>query len=285
MDVQTPAIVKEQSEQARQLVAMAKLALANVAKTAMEAGRLFTEAKKIIGHGNWQKFLIDNGVAPRTARWAMKKYQDKIKTDLAVLDEFFSEREPGDEDEQNGNCRFNQTPATNRAARVGQSQAKSFEWKGRDSKPANVNHLGKSAPRTPATTAPRKAPAPSPQLLDAAGIPWPDHLRDIAADTSLAELIDRIDCVAGMVDPEGWTKRAGDLSKWYGFILLAKFPDTALEALHCLQNLVEWLRAGLVTHLCPRCKGVDSRSNGATCKACAGYGAIPEHRYAELINA
>lgn len=132
--------------------------------------------------------------------------------------------------------------------------------------------------------APRK-PTHRQELRDKVGNVLPDACRDAFADPALPGLIEELEQLESMFSPQSWVQRAGKLCDHYGFILITKFDEHAHDALHSVQLAIEALRAGVPHAVCPKCSAVNSRGNGVCCKACRGYGHVPEHRYAELMGA
>ena len=131
---------------------------------------------------------------------------------------------------------------------------------------------------------PKKPKAPRGELKDQLGNILPDSCRDAFADPSLANLIEELEQAEAMIRPESWVTRAGKLTDHYGFILITKFDEHVVEALHRIQLGREALLAGVPYAVCPKCKGVDSKKDGKTCRGCRGYGHVPEWKYQEAIS-
>ncbi len=128
----------------------------------------------------------------------------------------------------------------------------------------------------------KKKAAPREDVKDKTGAVVPDSCRDAFADATLPDLIAELEAVEVMLTAERWTGRAEKLTPHYPFILITKVKEHAWDALQSLQLALEALRAGVPHAVCPKCQGVDSTSNGKTCRTCRGCGHIPEHRYLEL---
>lgn len=144
--------------------------------------------------------------------------------------------------------------------------------------------LNRGGKRTGASSTgkPNAPPTPRAELRDKLGTLLPDSCRDAFADPSLGNLIEELENVEAMLSPQSWTTRAGKLTDHYGFILIDKFHEHAWQAQRRIQLALEALRAGVPHALCPKCNGIDSKKDGKTCRACRGYGHVPEHRYGEL---
>lgn len=120
-------------------------------------------------------------------------------------------------------------------------------------------------------------------VKDELGNEVPRRCRDAFADKSLKNLIASLEETAALMNPDTWVKTAGKLTDHYGFILIAKFKEHAYESLDALQLALEALKAGLPYAVCPKCSASDEFANGKTCKACRGYGHVPETHYKELV--
>jgi len=102
LDFTPPGMVRPATDEKKRLVARGKLSLNGVIKSAMEAGEFFIAAKDLCEHGEFLKLLKDEGLAPRTVQWAMKKFRDKSAEIAHLLDEdrptkTGSKRDPGDD--------------------------------------------------------------------------------------------------------------------------------------------------------------------------------------------
>ncbi len=139
-------------------------------------------------------------------------------------------------------------------------------------------------PDTPPPPLP-KAPQKRVDLFDQTGAVVPDHLRDVFADLGLPNLIGCVEQALAMISPEAWEKLARGLCAFHGFLLIDKFQEHTWEAAHRMQLAAEALRAGVPHAVCPTCGGQESRSEGSVCAGCRGYGAVPQHRYEELVAA
>jgi hypothetical protein len=136
--------------------------------------------------------------------------------------------------------------------------------------------------RKPKRKTAKRKPA---EVRDALGNVVPDHLRDVFADTQLAEMVATLEGIFAQFKPEPWVEKAGKLCDHHGFILIDKFSGHLYDGLARIQLATEALIAGLPHAVCPKCQGVDSKKDGETCRGCRGFGAVPKHRYEELTRA
>jgi len=116
-------------------------------------------------------------------------------------------------------------------------------------------------------------------VKDKLGNVVPDRLRDVFADTSLADLIGEVETVHLMTTPEAWLNKAIKLTDHYHFLLVEKFKEHAWESLRRLELAAEALKSGLPHAVCPKC---NAEQNGKLCRFCRGDGFVPEHRFAEM---
>jgi hypothetical protein len=126
---------------------------------------------------------------------------------------------------------------------------------------------------------------PKGEIKDAIGAVVPGHLRDVFADTQLAEMVATLEGIQAQFRPEPWVEKAGKLCDHHGFILIEKFREHLYDGLARIQLATEALIAGLPCAVCPSCNGVNSKKDGETCRGCRGFGAVPKHRYEELTGA
>jgi transposase len=133
---------------------------------------------------------------------------------------------------------------------------------------------------------PKARPASREEIRDRVGNVVPDALRDVFADTGLAELIEEVNTAAEFVTAERWVDRATRLFDHHPFLLLSNtnpksqgFKEHVFDALRSLQLAKEALESGAPYAVCPRWA---KHEQGKACRACRSGGYVPEHRWNEL---
>jgi hypothetical protein len=164
--------------------------------------------------------------------------------------------------------------------------SQSAERTGRDGRTINTANIGRKAETpsettrekpapTPVAAPKKKAPPASPPVLDLLGNAVPAWLKDVFADTTLAECIARVGDWQSLVSHDSVMRQIAPKIKAWPWLRPGDLGEHLRQAAGHILMALETLQAALPHSVCPSCEGEG-------CDDCRKSGYVPAWRLDEL---